>query len=101
MLTVVDNPAKQRFELAIEGSRAVAAAYYQMKGDRVVLTHTIVPDEASGQGVGSKLAHGVFDEIRASGRKAILICPFMTSFYERHPEYVDVVDELAGSGERA
>lgn len=101
MRTVVDHPARKRFELAIEGSQAVAAAYYQMKGDHVVLTHTIVPDEASGQGVGSKLAHGVFDQIRASGRKAILVCPFMTSFYERHPEYADVIDDLAEPGEQA
>jgi predicted GNAT family acetyltransferase len=101
MPAVVDNPDRMRFELAIEGSRAVAAAYYRMSGAHVVLTHTIVPDEASGQGVGSKLARGVLDQVRASGRKAILVCPFMASFYERHPEYADVIDDLAGSGDQA
>ena len=69
-----------------------AEAHYRMKGDRIVLTHTIVPERFSGQGIGSQLARGVFDEIRASGRKVILVCPFMTAFYARHPEYSDIVD---------
>ena len=91
MRGVENNPAESRFELAINGSDAVAAAYYRMKGDRFVLTHTIVPDRFSGRGVGLALARGVFDEIRASGRKVILICPFMTAFYARHPKYAEIV----------
>lgn len=101
MSAVENNPAKGRFELAIDGSAEIAAAYYRMKGDRVVLTHTIVPDKFSGRGIASQLAHGVFDEIRASGRRLILVCPFMTAFYERHPEYADIAVGANGSGEVA
>ena len=92
MNPVEDHPAQGRFELAIEGSHEIAAAYYRKRGDRIVLTHTIVPEAFSGRGIGSRLARGVFDQLRASGRKAILICPFMTAFYARHPDYADVVD---------
>lgn len=95
MNTVDDNPAQGRFELAIEGSHEIAAAYYRLHGERLTLTHTIVPERFSGQGIGSKLARGVFDLLRASGRKAILRCPFMAAFYARHPEYADVVDTSA------
>ncbi|MDK2761972.1 MAG: N-acetyltransferase [Sphingopyxis sp.] len=101
MTEIEDNPAEGRFELAIDGSQDIAAAYYRLKGDRIVLTHTIVPDRYSGQGIASRLARGVFDEIRATGRKAILRCPFMTAFYARHPEYSDIVDGLEDSGEVA
>jgi predicted GNAT family acetyltransferase len=101
MSNVEDNPAESRFELAIDGSHEIAAAYYRMKGDRIVLTHTIVPDKFSGQGIASRLARGVFDDIRASGRKAILICPFMTAYYAKHPEYADIVAGAPGSGEAA
>jgi predicted GNAT family acetyltransferase len=92
MSAVRDNPAEHRFELAIEGSDEPAAAYYQIEGDRLTLTHTEVPQPFSGLGIGSELARGVFDAIRASGRKAILRCSFMGGFYARHPEYSDIVD---------
>ena len=88
---VIDNPAQRRFELAIEGDE-IAAAYYRVEGDRIILTHTEVPQQHAGQGIGSRLARGVFDAIRASGRKAVLNCPFMSVFASRHPEYADLVD---------
>lgn len=92
MTTVVDNPSQHRFELPIEREDEIAAAYYRVENDRLVLTHTEVPQQFSGQGIGSRLARGVFDAIRASGRKAILKCPFMGAFAARHPEYSDIVD---------
>lgn len=88
---VIDNPAQHRFELDL-GDEAIAAAYYRIEDGRVVLIHTEVPYEYSGQGVGSRLARGVFDAIRASGRKAVLKCSFMARFYAAHPEYSDIVD---------
>ena len=97
MRGVEENLAEARFELGVDGSQDVAAAYYHLEGDRVVLTHTIVPEALSGKGIGARLARGVFDELRASSRKAILICPFMTAFYARHPEYADVVVSAPGS----
>ena len=101
MSGVENNPAESRLELEIDGTHEIAAAYYRMKGDRFVLTHTIVPERFSGRGIGSTLARGVFDEIRASGRKVILVCSFMTAFYARHPEYADIVVGAGGSGEAA
>lgn len=89
--TVIDNPAQHRFELALDGDD-IAAAYYQIdENGRVVLTHTEVPFAYGGQGIGTQLATGVFDLIRASGRKAILKCSFMGRFYASHPEYADIV----------
>lgn len=88
---VRENPALHRFELPIEGE-AVAAAYYRIEDGRLVLTHTEVPTEFSGQGIATKLAQGTFDLLRKSGRKAVLKCPFMGQFFAKHPEYADVVD---------
>jgi predicted GNAT family acetyltransferase len=92
MSAVTDNRAKHRFELSIDGSGDDnAAAYYRIEDDRVILTHTEVPQQFSGQGIGSQLARGVFDAIRATGRMAVLRCPFMAAYYARHPEYSDIV----------
>jgi predicted GNAT family acetyltransferase len=87
---VRENAALHRFELPISGD-AVAAAYYRIEDGRMVLTHTEVPMEFSGQGIATRLAQGTFDLLRKSGRKAILKCPFMGEFFARHPEYTDIV----------
>ena len=87
---VIDRPDLNRFELAVDGG--LALAYYRLDDNRVVLTHTEVPQELSGQGIGSRLAKGTFDLIRASGRKIVLRCSFMAGWASRHPEYDDIID---------
>lgn len=98
---VHDNPAERRFELAIDGSHEIAAAYYAEGRDHLTLTHTIVPERFSGQGIGSALAKGVFADLRATGRKAVLRCPFMAAYYARYPEYADIVYAEPARGEPA
>jgi len=90
-MDVRENSQQHRFELPIEGD-AMALAYYTTDDGRVVLTHTEVPAEFSGQGIASRLARCIFELLRRSGRKAVLKCPFMGEFFARHPEYADVVE---------
>lgn len=89
---LIDNVAMHRFELPIEGDD-YAAAYYRIDGDKVILTHTEVPFAYSGRGIGSRLAKGVFEAIRASGRMIVPRCPFMGAFAARHPEYADLITD--------
>ncbi len=89
-MDVVEKPAENRFELALDGGTALVA--YRVDGERLVLIHTEVPEQFAGQGVGSRLAKGVFELIRASGRKAVVRCPFLKAWIAKHPEYDDVVD---------
>ena len=88
--TVRENPALSRFERPIHDT-AIAAAYYRDAQGKVAFIHTEVPTEFSGQGIATELARGAFELLRGSGRKAILICPFMAHFANTHPEYADVV----------
>jgi predicted GNAT family acetyltransferase len=90
MADVIDNPASHRFELAVDGHLAVAE--YQRVGDRIVLTHTEVPDALAGRGVGSRLAAGVFQLLREQGRRAGLRCEFMAGYAKKHPEVADAVE---------
>ena len=87
---VKEDVDQKRFELPIADD-AIAAAYYRPDGADVVLVHTEVPEEFSGRGIATELAHGTFGLLRKTGRKAILKCPFMSSFVARHPEYADLV----------
>ena len=87
---VIDRPDQSRFELPVAGHGAVA--YYHLDGDRVTLTHTEVPQHLSGQGIGSRLAKGVFEALKGSGRKVSAECPFMAAYASRHPEYAALFD---------
>lgn len=91
MSEVVNDVAQHRYELAIPGSDDAALAYYIDEDGYRILTHTIVPYEYSGKGIGSRLARGVFEDARAKGLKLVLRCEFMAYYYARHPEYSDVV----------
>ncbi|MGX9430229.1 MULTISPECIES: GNAT family N-acetyltransferase [Bradyrhizobium] len=81
---VRDNPAMTRFEMFL-GDGALAVAYYKIEDGRVVLLHTEVPQELSGLGYGSRLAHGVFEALRRDGKRVIAKCPLMSSYAARHP----------------
>jgi uncharacterized protein len=85
-----ENVAQHRFELPIAND-VFAAAYYRIDDGHVVFIHTEVPQEFSGQGIATELAHGTFRLLRRSGRKAMLRCPFMSRFLVKNPEYADAV----------
>ncbi|MGF6254985.1 GNAT family N-acetyltransferase [Ensifer sp. LBL] len=87
---VIDNRQDSRFELPIGDE--IAVAYYRLEDGRVVLTHTEVPQALSGQGIGTRLATGVFDILRAQNARVIAKCPFMAAFAAKHPEYVALLD---------
>jgi predicted GNAT family acetyltransferase len=86
---VVDNPSAGRFELTIDGRTAFAA--YTASGRSIVFTHTEVPAEMQGKGVGSTLARGALDAARSRNAEVVPLCPFMASFIRSHPQYLDLV----------
>ncbi len=86
---VQDNEARSRFEMTVEGATAVAQ--YKLDGDVLHLTHTVVPREVEGRGVGSRLIRGALDDARRRGLKVDPVCPFVRAFIERHSEYQDLL----------
>lgn len=89
---VVHDVSARRFILNIDGSDDPAQAFYRIDAEgRYVMTHTEVPFAASGQGIGSRLAKGIFEMARRDGLQLVLRCPFLGAWFARHPEYGDVV----------
>ena len=86
---VHDNPAEHQFELIVDGHVALAA--YRLKPGVITFTHTEVPKELGGRGIGSQLAQGALDQVRARGLKVVPLCPFIKAYIEKHPEYADLV----------
>jgi uncharacterized protein len=86
---VVDNTAEGRYELAVDGKTAVLG--YTRREGTLYLTHTEVPEELEGQGIGSRIVKHVLDRARADGVKVAPWCPFVRAYIDRHPEYEDLV----------
>jgi predicted GNAT family acetyltransferase len=91
-MTFEDNKEKSQFETTVDGSVAFAA-YELEPGDRIVFTHTIVPDELSGRGIGQALAKHVLDEARARKLTVVPQCAFIAAYIKRHPEYEDLLQK--------
>ncbi len=87
MADVVNHPAKGRFELDADGH--VAAAYYTQKDGVITFTHTEVPKELEGRGIGSRLVKGALEQVRALGLKVVPQCPFVKAYIGKHPEFAD------------
>jgi uncharacterized protein len=86
---VRDNSLKSRYELDVDGH--IAFVDYRLRPDKIVLVHTEVPAELGGRGIGSKLAKGTLDAVRARGLKAEIRCDFLAAYVKKHPEYTDIV----------
>jgi predicted GNAT family acetyltransferase len=84
-----DNPAKSRFELIENGQTAFAA--YEIEGETIAFTHTIVPPALEGQGVASRLIAHALGEARARDLKVRPECSFVAAYIERHPETQDLL----------
>lgn len=98
-VTVTNAPDDSRYEARVGGELAGFAAY-QLTDELVVFTHTEVDPAFEGQGVGGALAKAALDDVRASGRKALPVCPFIQAWLDRHPDYADL-DYRAAKGPSA
>ena len=85
-----NNSAQHRFELDV-GDGQIAVAYYQLAPGVITFTHTEVPRQLWGRGIGSKVARGAFDYARAQRLKVVAKCPFMSAYAAKHPEFNDLL----------
>ncbi|SDI80240.1 hypothetical protein SAMN05444157_0227 [Frankineae bacterium MT45] len=96
MIEVQDNAVQSRFEVRLDGD-LVGEAFYELRPadearvERVVFTHTRVSPDVAGRGVGGALASAALDAVRSSGRRAVVICPFIAAYIAKHPQYQDLV----------
>ncbi|NJP30998.1 GNAT family N-acetyltransferase [Micromonospora thermarum] len=89
--TVIDVPERERFEARDETGVTAGLVTYQLTGTIIVYTHTEVAPAFEGRGVGSTLARAVMDDARAKRRTVVPICPFLSDWLGKHPEYDDIV----------
>jgi predicted GNAT family acetyltransferase len=80
----IDNPARRRFEVTVDGH--LAELTYERRDGRLVLVHTGVPDEIDGRGVASALVRTAIDTAIAEDLTVVPRCPFARRYLETHPD---------------
>jgi predicted GNAT family acetyltransferase len=85
---VINNAELHRFELEVDGH--MAASYYRASPGLITFTHTEVPPELGGRGVGSTLVRAL-EPTRAQGLKVASRCPFVSAYLAKDPEFNDLL----------
>jgi uncharacterized protein len=89
-IAVVFEPEKNRFVAHIEGQECVLL-YSKGKKGEMVLTFTFVPPALRGKGIAEKLMQAAVEQARKNHCKIEPACSYTAVFFERHPEYKDLL----------
>lgn len=90
-IVIRDDPENHRYLAEIDGS-IVGIAVYHLRSGRHIFVHTEIDPEHEGHGLGSALAQQALDDVRAKRGTVVPICPFISGWIDRHPEYETMVD---------
>jgi predicted GNAT family acetyltransferase len=88
---VTKNSEENRYEIRDDGQVVGFAAYRPRPDGVIVFTHTEIDEAYEGQGLGSRLARGALEDVRASSGSVVPQCPFVQGYIDRHPEFQDLV----------
>jgi predicted GNAT family acetyltransferase len=81
--SVIDNRARNRFELSVDGAKAFLA--YERTDDALTLIHTEVPTPLRGHHLGDALVEAALASARSAGLRIVVVCPFVKAYLRKHP----------------
>ncbi len=82
---LINNAEKKRYEFQLPEHTPIIE--YIRTTDKIYLTHTEVPVELEGQGIGSELVKQVLEDIKTKDLTLIPLCPFVAHYLKEHPEW--------------
>jgi predicted GNAT family acetyltransferase len=91
-IVVADAPERERYEIHVDGELA-GFTLYKIRPGIVAFIHTEVDERFQGRGLGERLIAYELDDARKRGLAVLPFCPFVQSFIQSHPDYVDLVPE--------
>ena len=90
--SIADNPARQRYEIRVDGEGA-GFLRYRLEPGQISLDHTEIEARFEDRGLGSELVSFALDDARERGLAVLPFCPFVTAYIQRHREYAGLVPE--------
>ena len=89
----MDNPIQhdakaRRFNTVVDG--VTGYVEYELAGDVMTITHTIVPPAIGGRGIAAALMKAALEHARNQGFKVDPECSYADAWIRRHPEYEDL-----------
>jgi predicted GNAT family acetyltransferase len=84
------NEAESQFETTVDGHVALAA-YDLEEPNRIVFTHTEVPESLSGRGIAGAIVKYGLDYAREKNLTVVPQCSYVAAFVKRHSEYADLL----------
>lgn len=84
-----DNKDLKRYELKVGDQ--VAVVTYNLSEPNLMITETLVPEALEGQGIASRLAKHVVADAKERGLLILPVCPFFSSYLQKHPEHAEAV----------
>jgi uncharacterized protein len=86
---ILDDRTAHRYSLQVGDQTAVVL--YNHTAGGLMITETIVPEALEGEGIASRMARHVLEDIRARGLLVLPTCPFFAGYLRKHRDYADIV----------
>lgn len=88
--TLIDNTEAKQYEFHV-GNYIPKIEYIKTNTGDIYLTHTEVPVELEGKGIGGQLVKKVLADIEQKGLRLVPLCPFVAGYIQKHPEWRKIV----------
>ncbi|HUR79458.1 MAG TPA: GNAT family N-acetyltransferase [Thermoanaerobaculia bacterium] len=86
-----NNEETSQFETTVDGHVAYVA-YEHEEPNRIVFTHTIVPDALAGRGIAASLTKHALQHARDNDLKVVPQCAYVAKYMEKNAgEYRDLL----------
>ena len=89
MSNIQHQEDQTRFVMEEDGYEA--QVIYEMRGDVLHLTHTLVPGAIGGRGIAAKLVQAAMDYAKENNFKVSPDCSYAEAWIRKNPSYQDLV----------
>ncbi len=87
--TLIDNQDAKQYEMPVDGFTP-RIEYIKAK-QNIYLTHTEVPVQLEGRGIGSTLVKKVLGDVQKQELTLVPLCPFVALYIKNHPQWRELV----------
>ena len=84
MMAFKNNTKASRYELEVDGH--ISVADYQLDGDKLVITHVVVPEALRGKGIAAMVMEQVVADAKTKKLSIVPLCSYAAAYLKKHPQ---------------